>query len=427
MSLTERWEQLAPGLRRGLVLGGATAVALALAALLVSAPKEERRFGEERKRLITNLLTDADPRALGIDGLAERLRRVEGRLDQVASGLEKLGLTKDAEPAVDVLLARLRTENAKALAALKAEQETLRRELEQARVPQGNASVMPPAGKPEVARTAPATPDERPLARLFEETGRHTAPTAGSLGVRTPAAGPKNALTIRLVADETKPEAPSATDDAVLIPAGSILRAVFLSGMDAPTGQQARRDPFPALARIKHDAILPNRFRADVRECFLVVAGYGDLPSERAYLRSETITCVRSDGGAIEVALDGYAVGEDGKAGVRGRLVSKQGALLAKAMLASFVDGFSKLVSTVPVTAISTSPGTSAQYQQVFSTGSLQGAAVGGAGKALDRLATYFLDTAEQMHPVIEIDAGRAVEFVLNRGATLRLAPERRR
>jgi conjugal transfer pilus assembly protein TraB len=147
----------------------------------------------------------------------------------------------------------------------------------------------------------------------------------------------------------------------------------------------------------------------------------------RLYLRTETITCVRADGGAIEVALDGYAVGEDGKAGVRGRLVSKQGALLAKAMLASFVDGFSKLFSTVPVTAISTTPGASAQYQQVFSAGSIQGAAVGGAGKALDRLATYFLDTAEQMHPVIEIDAGSAVEFVLNRGATLRLAQVRGR
>ena len=253
-----------------------------------------------------------------------------------------------------------------------------------------------------------------------------TGPAAlGTHAALAPAAG--KPLAIRLVADERKPAEAAAADDAVLIPAGSILRAVFLSGMDAPTGQQARRDPFPALARIKHDAILPNRFRADVRECFLIVAGYGDLPSERAYLRTETITCVRQDGGAIEVALDGYAVGEDGKAGVRGRVVSKQGALLAKAMLASFVDGFSRLFATVPVTAISTSPGTSTQYQQVFSGGALQGAAVGGAGKALDRLATYFLDTAEQMHPVIEIDAGRSVEFVLNRGATLRLARAGRR
>jgi conjugal transfer pilus assembly protein TraB len=197
----------------------------------------------------------------------------------------------------------------------------------------------------------------------------------GTHSALAPAAG--KPLAIRLVVDERKPaEAPSAKD-AVRIPAGSILRAVFLSGMDAPTGQQARRDPFPALARIKHDAILPNRFRADVRECFLIVAGYGDLPSERAYLRTETITCVRQDGGAIEVAFDGYAVGEDGKAGVRGRVVSKQGALLAKAMLASFVDGFSRLFATVPVTAISTSPGTSTQYQQVLSSGALQGGAVG--------------------------------------------------
>ena len=64
------------------------------------------------------------------------------------------------------------------------------------------------------------------------------------------------------------------------------------------SGRQARRDPYPALIRIKHDAILPNRFRADVRECFLVAAGYGDLASERAYLRTEAITCIREDGGA---------------------------------------------------------------------------------------------------------------------------------
>ena len=51
-----------------------------------------------------------------------------------------------------------------------------------------------------------------------------------------------------------------------------------------------------------------------MRECFLVLAGYGDLGSERAYLRTEAITCVRSDGGAIEVPIDAYATGEDGKA-----------------------------------------------------------------------------------------------------------------
>jgi len=68
MSLADRWEGLSLRLRRGLVLGGAVAVLMALASLLVSAPTDERGGGaDERKRLITNLLTDADPRAIGIE------------------------------------------------------------------------------------------------------------------------------------------------------------------------------------------------------------------------------------------------------------------------------------------------------------------------------------------------------------------------
>jgi conjugal transfer pilus assembly protein TraB len=166
----------------------------------------------------------------------------------------------------------------------------------------------------------------------------------------------KKALQIRLVAAEQTAEEGEETlpEDAVLIPAGSILRGVLLSGMDAPTGRQSRRDPYPALARIKHDAILPNGFRADVR----------------------------------------------------GRVVSKQGTLIAQAMMASFVEGFSKMFSTVPVATLSTSTGQSTPFQNVMTPQALQGAAVSGAGNALDRLANFFMDMAEEMFPVIEIDAG---------------------
>lgn len=65
----------------------------------------------------------------------------------------------------------------------------------------------------------------------------------------------------------------------------------------------ASAHPFPSTLRIQKEAILPNRFRADVRECFLIVSGYGDLSSERAYLRGETFSCVREDGGVIEAKL----------------------------------------------------------------------------------------------------------------------------
>jgi hypothetical protein len=54
-----------------------------------------------------------------------------------------------------------------------------------------------------------------------------------------------------------------------------------------------------------------------------------------------------------------------------------------------------------------------------------QAGAVKGVGSALDRVENCFMDAAEELFPVIEVDAGRGIEFVLNRGATLRLGQGR--
>ena len=43
-------------------------------------------------------------------------------------------------------------------------------------------------------------------------------------------------------------------------------------------------------------------------------------------------------------------------------------------------------------------------------------------GSALDRLANYYMDMAEQTFPVLEVDAGRGVDLILNSGISLRLA-----
>ncbi len=197
----------------------------------------------------------------------------------------------------------------------------------------------------------------------------------------------------------------------------------MITGLDAPTHESARREPFPALLRIQKEAILPNRFRADIKECFLIAAGYGDLSSERAYLRGETISCVREDGGVIETRLDSYAVGEDGKAGIRGRLVSKQGQLVAKSMMAGFLQGLAGAFDVNPVPTIQTgNAGDTQLYQQVMSQEALQGAAIKGTGKALDRVAKFYLDMAENMFPVIEVDAARKIEVIVTRGASLSLA-----
>jgi conjugal transfer pilus assembly protein TraB len=200
------------------------------------------------------------------------------------------------------------------------------------------------------------------------------------------------------------------------VPSGSFFRAVLLGGLDAPTGGQAQSNPHPVLMRVQDNAFLPNRYRFKIKECFALGASYGDISAERAYIRLESLSCVRRDGKAIDVPVKGYVVGEDGKAGMRGRLISKQGQVLANALLAGIGAGIGQAfqqsamtVSTSPLGSIgSVDPGK--QVQAGLGTG---------VGKALDRLSQYYITLAEKMFPIIEIDAGRTVEVVFTKGFSL--------
>ncbi|WP_448216883.1 TraB/VirB10 family protein [Endozoicomonas sp. 2B-B] len=208
------------------------------------------------------------------------------------------------------------------------------------------------------------------------------------------------------------------------LPAGSLLSGQLITGLDVPTGQGARREPYPVLIRIKASAILPNRYRTNVRECFVLASGYGDLSSERAYLRSETLSCIlkyNDKEEVIERPLEGYIAGEDGKAGLRGRLVSKQGQVMAKAAMAGFLSGISEAFDTKPVPVLSVIPNQNGQIQSPFQSGlkgsqALQSSLIKGSNKALEKLADFYLQLADQMVPVIEISAERKVDLILTRG-----------
>jgi len=436
LSIDSTWGRLSPNLRRGLVITGVLGGIAAILVLAFGQP-EPRAVREQQalEQLTRTLLTDVDPRALGIDGLARRLERLEQQLAAATGAIAK----QDAREthAVDREVAALREAQETQLQDLQRQIAALKAEMAVSRA----ASATKPQ-RPERTETATESPLSSPPD--LEDPALFAPATDGTGGLkalapnRTASRSRTSPLTIRVVAqepqakDETAQVATATTPDSateqVMIPAGSILRGVLLSGMDAPTGVQARRDPYPALVRLKHAAILPNRFRSDVRECFVLVAGFGELSSERAFLRTETVTCVRRDGGVIEVPLDGYAVGEDGKVGLRGRLVSKQGQVIAQALQVAFLEGVAQVFNKTPVSVLSTRSDGQVQYQDLLSGDSLQAAAVSGTGKTLDGLAQYYLDMAEEIFPVIEIDAGRPIELILNRGASLQLrAPRGRR
>ena len=217
--------------------------------------------------------------------------------------------------------------------------------------------------------------------------------------------------------EEVKPKVKK--EDFLYIPSGAIISGVFLNGIDAPTGKSSQKNPFPTLIRIQKDAILPNYYTADIRECFLLMSGYGDLSSERAFLRGETISCIRSDGKIIDGKIESYAVGDDGKAGVRGRLVSKQGQIIARSLLAGFAGGFAEMFDTTATPTLNTSSDGTIRYEDVYSSKAVKGGAAKGVSQALTRISDFYMDLAEAVYPVIEVDAGRQVDVVVSKGAKL--------
>ena len=197
------------------------------------------------------------------------------------------------------------------------------------------------------------------------------------------------------------------------IPAGTFMRGVLLSGLDAPTGGQAQQNPHPGLVEVLDMASLPNKFKADYKNCRFTANGAGDLSSERAYIRLDRLSCISEDGGALDVSVKGYIADQSGKAGVRGRLVSKQGQVLANALLAGVASGIGTAFSQG---AMTTSVSPLGSTQSVKDGQQLQAGVGQGVGSALQQLSRYYIQLADKMFPIIEVDAGQPVDIVITKG-----------
>ncbi len=201
------------------------------------------------------------------------------------------------------------------------------------------------------------------------------------------------------------------------IPAGAFAKAVLLGGVDASTSIQASNDPRPILLRLTNPGTLPRKFRSDLEGCHALAACYGDISSERVFMRLEKLTCIeRKTGEVVEMNVQGYVAGEDGRAGLRGRLVDRAGESMRNAMVGGFISSVGNFLgqSRTPVLF---SPATGLAQNHPLSTSDIlkQSTATGVSG-ALDKYAEFYIKRAEQMQPVIQVAAGRKADIVFTQG-----------
>lgn len=199
------------------------------------------------------------------------------------------------------------------------------------------------------------------------------------------------------------------------LPAGSFASAVVLSGVTAPTGAAATSNPVPMLLEITDLARLPNDFAASVNRCFVTADATGDLSSERVWIRLDRLSCMKNDGRAVDVKVRGYVTGEDGKTGVRARVVTRSGQAIANALLLGSLSGFGKALAT---SASETTTYTSGSVGTVVSNPVRAGLGTA-ISDATDRIVDYYIRLADKIFPVLELDSGRTVDVVLSQGVRL--------
>ena len=72
-----------------------------------------------------------------------------------------------------------------------------------------------------------------------------------------------------------------------------------------------------------------------------------------------------------------------------------------------------------PVSVLSTTTTGTVQYQENFSSEAAKSGFAEGLKNSLDRVADFYMDLADEMVPVVEINAGRQVDIIVISGTTL--------
>lgn len=199
--------------------------------------------------------------------------------------------------------------------------------------------------------------------------------------------------------------------------AGAFAPVALLNGLDAGTSATTQSNPMPILMNIQEHANLPGAAKYKIRNCFVLGSAYGDLSAERVYARLSTLSCVdKNEKLVLSNPVQGYLVDSDGKIGMRGVVIDRQGAKLAKALLAGFAQGLSSALGSAQSTVSSSSLGT---FSTVNGSNALQASGLQGGATAAQQLAQFYLKEASSIFPVISVDTGRTGTIVFTQGVSL--------
>lgn len=209
----------------------------------------------------------------------------------------------------------------------------------------------------------------------------------------------------------TKKGKGSSSTSRFYVPSGAFSNAIILEGADASAAVTASSTTMaPMQFKLTGELHLPDNHRnKKLQGCFVTAGTYGDISSERAIVRTERLSCV-INGKHIDQPVKGH-VAFYGKNGIKGIPVMRNGQMLGLAFAAGALSGLGNAVSQIGNTQAGLGATRTIEGSEV-----LRQSAGGGVSTAANKLADYYIQRAEQYHPVIPIGSANRVEVVFQEG-----------
>ncbi|WP_371219538.1 TraB/VirB10 family protein [Orientia tsutsugamushi] len=207
------------------------------------------------------------------------------------------------------------------------------------------------------------------------------------------------------------------------VTSGSSARAVLLIEVVVGTGINSSSSPEPIVLQLLDTAILYDEYKTDqIKKAILIGSCNGEMSSERAKCRIETLSVVNNQGDIIEKKVEGWLIGEDGRSGIKGIVVDKSSNIASMAALNGVFSSIAKFLQSKAIKPdmLPTLNLVAGGQQQEFQIGdALQSGAYSGASNAFDKLADFAIKRADSMSPVVLIASGRVIDVVFKKGFDL--------
>ncbi len=219
-----------------------------------------------------------------------------------------------------------------------------------------------------------------------------------------------------LIEDEMNTGPPR--DSKLYIPETAFVTGTLLGGISVSTSVGSSSEPVPVVIRLTGRGNLPKSFKADLSGCRILGSSYGDLSSERAVIRAETLICENKElEEIITTKVSGLVYGDDGMNGIKGKVVDMSTKHIKNAAIGGMLSGFAGTMKSEGQLTLSSLGAVNTENPGIGSK--LKNNTLSGMGNAAEKIADYYIKQAENMSPVLLVPGGSRVDVMFTKGVYL--------